>query len=429
MTSRHPARPAGFLFWFGTLGLILVVHATSCRLESVLAALAAACRFGLSEADREALPAAAAAVKAALFWMSFVLVAAPVARDARAALARAAPREVFETLAVSAAAGLILAGLVFQPGNVSMGTGYAARSLAPFRQEADWFHKRLLMPALAHALFFRGAWAYYAFGLLVTAAGLGALHAWLRARAPIPFWQFVSLCTGSFMIYPFQFPGYPDVLVILFLLLVMSPGFGPPAKLSLLTLALVAHEASLFAGLVLAWRFLDRAHFRAYLLALGIYGFAWLAGFGMRPGHLVRSHDVEWMSGIEWVILRPREFLLGLLAAFKALWAIPAIALLRPGGLRRGRDTAFLVLSLLAGVSAALLGVDTSRLAGFAFPAVLVSLQALHADPETRCPPRLLAAIFGINLAIPSVYVGLNTGPILRPGFYELVYRIAQRLF
>jgi len=50
-----------------------------------------------------------------------------------------------------------------------MGQEYAIRSLAPFNQISDWYHKRLLMPALAHTLFFRGEWLYYTFSLLITA--------------------------------------------------------------------------------------------------------------------------------------------------------------------------------------------------------------------------------------------------------------------
>jgi hypothetical protein len=80
------------------------------------------------------------------------------------------------------------------------------------------------------------------------------------------------------------------------------------------------------------------------------------------------------------------------------------------------------------GIFMTFVGVDTSRLMGFAFPGLLLAIRTIRHQMAPRAAERTLAIVFAANLLIPSFYVGLNTGIVLRPGLYEQMYRIVAHL-
>ena len=317
----------------------------------------------------------------------------------------------------------ILGVLVIPSGNVSMGDGYAARSLRPFEQSSDWYHKRLLMPAIAYFLFLRGDVPYLVFGFLITVVFVAMLRSWLETEAPVSFLGLLSLCTSSFVIYQLQAPGYPDILVFCFLLGVMFATLSQGSKLVLLVLALLTHEASLFIGLPLAWRYLDRRHRLSYIAVVGLYGLLWLAASRFRLAAILGSHDVEGLSGIEWVLQNPWLEIAGIFFAFKALWLLPVVAI--GVSLKRGSssDVVFIMLCIAAMLVLTTVGVDCSRMAGYAFPAILIALRAILSSPRSPWTGRALAGLFALNLLIPSCSVGLNVGVGTRPGLYGTFWR------
>jgi len=412
----------GIAYWVSVLCLFGVAQATQDRLDSALTALASLFGFGLLDSNRQALLSYAPSLKGLLFLISLAFLLAPIARDMHRNLAQSTLREVVSTLVLSLAALVLLGLLVFHLGNINMGEGYALRSLDPFGQMADWYNRRLLMPATAHVLFFRGGWLYFAFGLLATACFLAVVQIWFRVHAPLPFWQFISLCTSSFVISQFQSPGYPDILTFTFLALVMSRGFSQESKTALLVLALATHEGSLFIGTVLAWRFLDRRHFASYMLLLFLYGLIWLAGSCFQIETLLSSHHVRGMSSIQWVIQNPKAELLGLFVSFKVVWVLPALSVYIGIKRRQWRNVVFVSLCGCVAVLMTFLGVDTSRMAGWAFPAVFISLQTIHSHLAPRQASRLLSSVFLANLLIPSFRVGLNSGIVVRGGGYSYLY-------
>jgi hypothetical protein len=274
------------------------------------------------------------------------------------------------------------------------------------------------MPAIAHVLFFRGGWLYYLFSSLIFLLFLAVLNSWVKENTPLRFWQFLSLSTCSFVVFQCHFAGYPDILVFTFFVLVMHRGFSQDAKLSLLVLALVAHEASLFVGMVLAWRYLESGYRAAYFLSLGIYGAVWAASYGFEVPTLLASHNVDGMSAWEWVAAAPRAELLGIFMGFKAVWLLPILAVLL--AVRHGwyADASFILASVAAGVFLTFLAVDTSRIVGFGFPGVLAAFCTIrHGLPE-RAATRILSIVLLANLVIPSFYVGLNSWIFVRPGLY-----------
>ena len=362
-------------------------------------------------------------LKAVVFFVAFVALVIPIAKDSWSIWRKSSWRDILIPLAVALGVMVVSMALTFQRGPLALGVDYSLRSASPFTQISDWQNTRLLMPALSYFLLLRGTWPFYAFFLALTFLFIAMLYSWTRAHAPLSLWEFLSLCTASFVVYQFQIPGYPDILVFIFFLLVMRSDFSPAAKLSALLLALIAYEASFIIGLILAWKYLPRKEQIAYLLGIGIYGLVWLGVWNLDVAAILSSHNVEGMSGLQWVLQHPTLEFFGVLAAFKALWVVMLWAASSAVPLKRS-EAAFILLIIGGGILMTISAVDTSRLMGYAFPALLSSLALLTNPPASGTTGRrVLSLLFGVNLLIPSVYVGLNSGPRTFRGLYGRLYR------
>ena len=410
----------GLLYWGSVVCLFLVTHGTQDRLADI----ARSAPVVIPPDVTMALLSYAPRVKGILFLLSLASLSAPIVRDGFRLVDATRGSGLVSTLGVSFGTVLVLLLLVFQPGNLFLGEEYAIRSVAPFSQDVSWVHQRLLMPATAHVLFFRGGWLYYAFGVLVVAVLLGLVYNWLRTHAPLPWWQFVSLCTCSFAIFQFQVPGYPDVLAFACFVVVMTDGFSQPSKLALLVLALLTHEGAAVMGLLLAYRYLDRRLFALFLGTLMLYGLIWMGSAHFDLGSLLSSNNVAGLSGFEWVIQHPTNEILGLFFGFKATWLLVAVAAVMSIHEREWEDASFLICSVCIGIFMTFLGVDTSRLVGFAFPMVLVAIPIIRRHLAPRSARRLLSGVLLLNLLIPSFYLGLNTELWVQRGLYGFLYSL-----
>jgi hypothetical protein len=416
-------RHSGLLRWAAILCLFLIVHLTHNRISEGFAA--ASHRFpnvfggGLGDS----LIAAAPTVKAILFVVSLIALTRGTVGEVYRLLRSTPVRGLVSTVLLSVMVTAILGALVIPSGPVSMGEGYADRSMHAFEQKSDWYHKRLLMPALAFLLFLRGEGPYLVFGFFITMVFIALLQSWLRLEARVSFLGLLSICTSSFVIYQFQAPGYPDILVFCFLLGVMFAKLSDKSKLVLLVLALLTPEASLFIGLPLAWRFLDRRRGIEYASVVGLYGFLWLAASRFRLGALMGSHNVEGKSGFEWMMQDPWLEAVGIFFAFKALWLLPIVAVFLGLKQRWSKDIVFIFFCLAAVFVLTTVGVDCTRMAGYGFPAILMALRLILCVPGTQWTNRALSGLFLVNLLIPSFSVGLNVGKTSRPGLYRGVWR------
>lgn len=365
-------------------------------------------------------------LKAVVFFVSVLALCIPVAKDSWQAWRKSSWRDILIPLAVALGVMAVSMALTFQPEPLALGVDYSLRSVSPFTQISDWQNTRLLMPALSYFLFLRGTSLFYVFFLALTMLFIAMLYSWTRARAQLSLWEFLSLCTASFVAYQFQIPGYPDILVFIFFLLVMRADFSPSAKQSALMLALVTYESSFIVGLILAWKYLPRKEQSIYLLAIGMYGLVWLAVWNFDAGAILSSRNVEGMSGLQWVMQNPWLEILGVLAAFKALWVVMLWAASSAFPSRRS-EAWFIVAVIGAGVLMTFSAVDTSRLMGFAFPALLVSLAILKDSVSSRTGRLILSSLFAVNLLIPSVYVGLNSGLRTFRGLYGRIVRVLMK--
>jgi hypothetical protein len=316
-------------------------------------------------------------------------------------------------------AGVLL--LVLPAGLRQMGDGFARLSEDPFGAPASEYARRLVVPALAEALGFRGGVYYLLYSLLLGLLSVFLLVVWCdRARLRLPVWALVSVASSSFIVYNHLMPGYVDqMLVILVFALGLLP-LDSRGRLAVVTLGLGTHELSvLLLGPLAIWTFSPRERKAAAVVTI-LYGSIFLLANGPWLGRLVEAHASIGPFGwtpLEYARGFPDRLLLGVLAAQKAFWIVIAAALLwtwRTSGQLRWP----LTLIVAAPLAVLPMVVDTSRFAGWTFVALLL---AIRITVENHASGRSwVRGVAAVNLAIPSVYVGLNTGPITGPGLYQL---------
>jgi hypothetical protein len=190
----------------------------------------------------------------------------------------------------------------------------------------------------------------------------------------------------------------------------------------MLVLSLFVHEASFFVGLILAWRFLDRKHGLLYVLVLAMYFLTWMAISSGGLQSIVVSHDVNNLSGIDWLIQNPIFELMGIFISYKILWLIVFWAVVQAYRSRMYRDIIYISGLFGMGLLMTILAVDTSRLFGFTFPMIFLSLKILENKPMTRFERKTLSIILLLNLFLPSAFVCLNAGVVVDSGVYAWLY-------
>jgi hypothetical protein len=300
---------------------------------------------------------------------------------------------------------------------------YANTSLAMFSRIATVrYHQRLLMPALANLLFFRGNFFYLVFSFLCAFIFIYTVRLWFHSnQISVSLWQLISLGTLSFIYFQISIPGYPDVLVGIFILLAFTFDLNTKAKLSLIVLSLASHEGSIFIWFALSLILFDLKGFLRFLAVVGIYLFFMLS-INMNLSEVIVAREVGETSSLAWMIARPGWEFLGIFFGFKALWAIVIGAILFLTTQKRHLEVFHILLILAAGFSMTLLGVDTSRLFGWAFMAVLLSWKILY-NAGGKWSTLIDIALI-INLLIPSTNVFLIMAPGIAPGIYSAIFNM-----
>jgi hypothetical protein len=410
------------VFLGGVLVLFLIVHLTKSRMDWLLRRWTRASIFPFITANADLIRAYAPTVKALAFFCAVAILCIPIAVDAyrnlRTSKIAEVVRLIFSAILIWAALYL----LVFRPVTDSMGTNYAIIARSPFTQDSGIHNKRLLMPALAYLFYLRDFQPYYMFSAALTIGFIALLIHWTSAHAPLSLWQIVSLCTCSFVLFQYEYGGYPDILVYVLIILVMQDFTQPYSKLSLLILAMLTHEASVLVGVILAWRYLDRKRFIFYLLAVMSYLLIWFFVSGQDLDVMLRGHKVEGFSGLAWFAAAPIKAWIGVLVAYKAVWLLFFISVWISVRQRLFPDLIFMLACVVAGIFMTVLGVDTSRLMGFAFPGFLVALAVVTKYLEPAKAGMILFPIFLVNLLLPSFNIGLNSGIEFFPGLYQILY-------
>ena len=234
--------------------------------------------------------------------------------------------------------GLLL--LVVPGGLRQMGDGFARLSEDPFGAPASVYARRLLVPALAEAIGFRGGVYYLAFSFLLGLLSVLLLVIWCeRARLRLPTWVLLSIASSSFIVYNHLMPGYVDQMLVV---LVLSIGLLPldsRGRLAIVALGLVTHELSRspdrargHMGLHLTRTNRSGRRGRAYATCFAVVHAPWIPGLAQQ--HLSIA-PMNW-SPLDYARAFPGRLLLGIAAANKAFWLLMVLGVFgacraRPG--------------------------------------------------------------------------------------------------
>ncbi len=320
---------------------------------------------------------------------------------------------------LSAFTVFVSAGILVFPSRLGiMGVGYAEMSKDPFNflDASSQIYQRLLLPGIAYFLQFKGPVLFHLFSLLLTFVLILCTLLFLRSRdIQTSFLENLSIAVSTFIITQFQSPGYTEQLSLIIILLMVTVPLGFLPKIAGMALALFAHEVSILLIVVVAILYFSREEKLWGCLVVIVYCTCWLMSFGLDPGKLMAVRTVGGESGFTWLLNHPLRELGGIAASYKLLW-IPITFALFNSTYRKQ-----IILFIIPGIVATMFGVDTSRLMAFSMLACLTGIVAVK--KHSLISERYLQLLFGVNLCLPSVYVGLNSGLVYFNGLYQLLYR------
>ncbi len=330
-------------------------------------------------------------------------------------------RENFKILFNAILATIILC-IIFTPGQLSgLAEEYSNTSLVMFsRQSSVSYNRRFLMPAIAHTLFFRGDFFFRVFSFILAFIFIFLLLKWFKKNdIKASVWQFVSLGTLSFVYFHLQMPGYPDVLVFIFIILAFLFSDNTPIKMSLFVLSLATHEASIVIWAGLAFILFNKREVTGFIIVSALYVLIFIATTD-NVFQSVALRGVGESSNISWIIDYPERALLGILLSFKGLWLIIIGAIWHSFSQKNSKQVLQILIILFTGITMTFLGVDTSRLFGWTFMVILISWKIL----STTNPSKLINVSLIINFIIPSVNVLLIMKPYFAFGIYSFIHQL-----
>jgi hypothetical protein len=311
---------------------------------------------------------------------------------------------------------LSLLAFPFHLGIMGLGYAYMSVDFFGFPDNSGLLYKRVLMPALAHYLQFSGPTYFHIFSMVISFVLIYMTAVFFSVRkVSLPTTYLVSIGTASFILSGFQSAGYPEQLLFVLLLLLFCVPMDETARISIVSLSLLSHEASVFILLPIAFFCFSRREFiQTVVISVG-YFILWLASYGFDVSSALAPHNMGGESGIWWLVRSPVLELLGIFLSFKILWLYFFIALIWAK-----KNFTFPLVVVGMGVLMTFLGVDTTRMMGFAFIGLLFAL--LIVMNEHKITQSRLRLLMVLNILIPSAYVGLNAGILIFAGLYRLAY-------
>ncbi|MBC8504821.1 MAG: hypothetical protein ISR58_07790 [Anaerolineales bacterium] len=302
-------------------------------------------------------------------------------------------------------------------------------SFNPFETESGWYNTRLLMPFLANFVFLYGKFFYFIFFVLLIFVLIIITTYWLLHQdLGINTFQLISICTSSFIMYQFQLPGYPDVLLHILLLASIAFQFSNNSKIALLVLSLLTHESSLFITSILSIFILDKKSLVKFYGIFVIYLLFWVSGYGFDLSAALASHRYDNINSLQWVLQNPLREVLGIFFSYKLLWLFIIFSFLYLIKVNQKKKALLISLLVLSSIFMTLLAVDTSRLVGWSFIGLLLSVQTIHRMTLKGWRKKILNSIYIVNLMIPSIHYSLNVEPKWSKGLYVLYKVLAEHM-
>ncbi len=340
-------------------------------------------------------------------------------------------------------------GLNSHPSGLSgIGKDYGKMSLAPFAANNELIYRRLLKPALAHFIQMDGYILYYLFSLICTYILIFMTIGFIESKilgsntfeenkrkslsSTVKFFVYLSVMTSSYMMVNFQWPGYPDQLAFILILVMACIPMTRQGRLGTIALCLLTHDGITFALIpIILFCFPQREKSRALLLVALFYAI-WFASYGFNLHQGLAAHQAVGGEQSNWQVLNKNRglALAGVFFSYKLFWLV---FLYTVGRLWFQKDKATLVAIvsiILFPAFIILLAWDTSRLMGFGFFGMLIALGILIHEYR-KLPAKhsyLLMQIMYVNILIPSSNIllvyqdSLSNYPY--PGLYMLIHRI-----
>jgi hypothetical protein len=305
------------------------------------------------------------------------------------------------------------------------GRSYARISTDPFNQDLSHLYRRLLIPGLANLYHLDGFLYIFLFWAIVSLTALAARIYFIRKNTDLTVLQEVSLLTCGIFASSFQFPGFPEVTVLLLAIIALiayeEDGMFTATQLVAFSLALMAHEACaiiVFAPMILA--LFGRKSWLPSATVVAIYVITLIANFSFNIlvplDYQARVSDIPAST---FFLRSPACVLLGAAFSFKLLWLFlpAAIYLLFK---REKRTACFVLLSFAFALASTYIAVDYGRMVGFAAVAMMVCFLTV----QQNLPPRIFNTVVALNILVPSFYAGSNSGLVTFRGLYYLVYKL-----
>ncbi len=319
--------------------------------------------------------------------------------------------------------GLAIASIfLFEVVPTGMGRIYGYNSVEPFLQQQGFFHRRILMPALAHMLHLDGV-LYGLFHWIVALLTLALASIYLETRGlRLSRLELASLYTTGMFATAIALPGHGEILVfaLTFVALLDSDRERPDSMVqpACFALALLAHEtAAVLAFGTLALTGRDRRAWLHFASLLAVYVAIWLASYGFDFGRAARTQLTGETSNLDRFLQNVPLALFSLGAAYK-LTLVAAIAAVAGFVCAEQLRPALLIcVALGGGFALTAVATDYTRMAAFGGFAILIALPPVLTHLSARSRAWLACA----NLLIPTVYVAAMHGAVAYHGLYGLV--------
>lgn len=303
-----------------------------------------------------------------------------------------------------------------------MGRIYAYNSVEPFLQHQGFFHRRILMPVLAHDLHLDGV-LYGVFHWLVALSAFALANLYFEGKGLVlSRLELASLYTSGIFATALGLPGYGEILVLWLTLFAMidfdRAGRSGIVQPVCFAIALLTHEtAAALAFGTLALTYFDRRFLPHLLGLLATYLAIWLASYGFDPNRATSAQLTGGASNFEQFTRTLPLVLFSLFAAYKLTLIAAISAVVRFVAAKQLRLAALVGLALGGGLALTAIATDYTRMAAFGGFAMLVILPATLTPLSARTRMMLASA----NLLIPTLYVAARHGAVTYHGLYGLV--------
>jgi hypothetical protein len=324
-----------------------------------------------------------------------------------------------------------------------LGERFGAMSMAPFQEWNPIYYRRFLKPAIAHFVHLDGYVRYYLFSLLCTFLLTFMVVAFLESRSPakeesrgqllnpsLKWLVYLSLMTSSFVLVDFQWPGYSDSLSFGLLLLAASVPMTPEARLAVVVLCLINHDAIALAMVPVILFYFPRGERVNAVIAVVLFFGIVMASYSFSPFQGLQGQGIVredagsvWEAALHYYGL----FLAGLFFSYKLFWIVFALGIAMLWQLKEKWNLTAVIVITSFPVLLTFFAWDTTRIAGWGWFGIVIAVSTLlqKYGELPKIQKHALLALACANLLIPSYNVvlfykdSLSSYPY--PGLYMLI--------